>query len=509
MDRIRIFISYTHDDMKIAAELESLFNGALGPAVHVFRDETSIGYGADIRAAILEELEAADVLVVLVAGGQPVSALNWVGWEVGTFQAAWRMKRRLHPGVESLDKSIVGRVVILSNEEVSMGPQLGKKAVKLGIPTDVFYELISEEERNRFRGQARAQTELHDLVQTMQTLVEDGVHGGWFQNRQKGLDLLVTNSKEQIYKALKGRVRRVYKPTKQLVIRFGAPTSQRPDRELPDEARLIFSGQASGVFGWQQDDPRLFKKVEEPPIGVERFEMTWSKFRSALKDHRYGAYWRDVIEQAAIGAKKGGAALDANLVLVADNEQRHRVVATTVTTFLNNDCEVSLYLIEALQRRDRGEEVTSNLLNGLIIVCRFRFAFLEFKSEFYYRNFQTNFGTIQAKAKELVMELDYLRSEAIHASLEKPGAWQEYMDEPRLTAMMSIWHDIDLEIRATCERLLSTPADESNNASALKASVDAIVDQLKKINDQVRPYNNELGEAIAKKMSIVFGRDKI
>jgi hypothetical protein len=75
------------------------------------------------------------------------------------------------------------------------------------------------------------------------------------------------------------------------------------------------------------------------PLSIEE-EIPWK---------RYGAYWRHVIEQAVLGAKKGGAALDANLVLVADNEQRHRVVATTVTTFFNNDCEVSLYLIEALQ----------------------------------------------------------------------------------------------------------------------------------------------------------------
>ena len=46
MDELRIFISYTKEDQPIAAALETLFNEAFGPAVHVFRDQTCIGYGA-------------------------------------------------------------------------------------------------------------------------------------------------------------------------------------------------------------------------------------------------------------------------------------------------------------------------------------------------------------------------------------------------------------------------------------------------------------------------------
>jgi hypothetical protein len=35
--------------------------------------------------------------------------------------------------------------------------------------------------------------------------------------------------------------------------------------------------------------------MKEPPIGVERYETTWYKFKDAVKQHRYGAYWRDVV----------------------------------------------------------------------------------------------------------------------------------------------------------------------------------------------------------------------
>jgi len=101
VDQLRIFISYTHEDQKIGSELEGLFNGALGPAVHVFRDETCIGYGGDIRDSILGELEKADTLIALIAGGKPASALSWMGWEIGTFEAEWRKKAK-DPSEESV-----------------------------------------------------------------------------------------------------------------------------------------------------------------------------------------------------------------------------------------------------------------------------------------------------------------------------------------------------------------------------------------------------------------------
>jgi len=351
VDELRIFISYTHDDQEIASALEGLFKGALGPAVHVFRDKTSIGYGDDIRDTIAGNLIEADVLVALIAGGQPASALSWVGWEMGTFETSWRMRKRaMDSRVDPSEESVVGRVVVLCNGETSLGPQSGRKTVKLGIPTTIMSEPPTKEDWERFRGEARGNTELEDLVGKMEGLVKYGKHKDWIGGRQKGIDILVTDFKVRAFEALKGRVRHVSKPTKQLVVRFGVAAHPIADTGLPDEATLIFSGLASGVFGLREDDPSLFRKVEEPPIGFERYKTTWGAFKEALlRNYRYGAYWRDVIQQAVLGAKKGGAALDANLVLVADNEQRHRLVATTVTTFFNNDCEVSLYLIEALQ----------------------------------------------------------------------------------------------------------------------------------------------------------------
>ena len=70
--------------------------------------------------------------------------------------------------------------------------------------------------------------------------------------------------KVRAFEALKARVRHVSKPAKQLVVRFGAATHLNAGAGLPDEATLTFSGLVSAVFGLREDDPSLFRKVEEP-----------------------------------------------------------------------------------------------------------------------------------------------------------------------------------------------------------------------------------------------------
>jgi hypothetical protein len=499
IDQLRIFISYTQDDHRVAAALESLFSQALGPAVHVFRDETSIAYGSDIKDQIVAELVQSHVLVALIAGGQPASALSWVGYELGFFEAAWTGRQ---VPTDPSNKSIIGQVVVLCDEGILLGPQTGRRPVKLGIPTNILSEPDTDEYRNRLRGEARRQTELLKLVQDMEELVKYGQHEEFFKERQNSLDVLVTDFKVTAFIELKGRIINESKPTKHVVIRFSEAAMRLDHLALSDKSTLSFSDQTSSIFGLQQGNGNLFRMVVKPPTRVPRYETTWGQFKGALKGHRYGAYWLGIIEHALFGAKKGGAALDASLVLLADNERRHRLVATTVTTFFNNDSEVSLYLVEALQRRDQGEEATSNLLNAITIVCRFRFAFLEYKSDFFYQNFPPNIGTPQAKAKELLMELDYLRSEAIHANMEKPGMWLPYMVQNRLNEMIRIWRDVDLKIRNSCAALMALPLDATG--SGVDVPVADIVAQLKRIDEEIRPFNAELGQAIAREMEVVF-----
>jgi len=100
------------------------------------------------------------------------------------------------------------------------------------------------------------------------------------------------------------------------------------------------------------------------------------------------------------------------------------------------------------------------------------------------------------------MELDYLRSEAIHANLDKLGMWEPFMDKNRFDAMTQIWKDVDLKLRGACAALIAPPRDAT--ASDVDGPVSDIVVQLKRIHEEVRPFNAELGQKIAREMEAVF-----
>ena len=102
------------------------------------------------------------------------------------------------------------------------------------------------------------------------------------------------------------------------------------------------------------------------------------------------------------------------------------------------------------------------------------------------------------------MELDYLKSEAINANLEQPGAWEEFMGAEQLGQMVKVWNEVDFALRQLCNeaitRRITFPA-----APELSQQ---IVTQLKRISDEVKPFNTLLGTAVSAKLLNVFEKDR-
>jgi hypothetical protein len=355
-----------------------------------------------------------------------------------------------------------------------------------------------------FRKAAMANNELLRFMQDIEDLVRNEPdYDQFFRQRDATLPELVADFKVRAFLELKRRVRSILKPSKQLIVRYRAAVPGNCGLELPDDAKIASVGGASEVFGKRESDVTLFEKIAGAPPGSARYETTWGAFKTSVKDYPYGAYWCGVIEQAVIGATTGGTEVDPNLVLISSGDQRYRIIATTVTTYFNNDVEVSLYLIEGLQRRDYGDAETSSLLNLLTSLCRFRFAFLEPASPYYWQNFAVSLTSPPARAKDLLMELDYLRSERIHAGHNMPGVWSSLIDTDQLTQTMKVYMAADLEVRTACNQIIGQRVVGAD-ANGLVAQ---ITTQLKRIFDEVGPFNNLACIALAKRLQILFGRN--
>jgi hypothetical protein len=374
---------------------------------------------------------------------------------------------------------------------------MGNRHVNLGLSDEL---LSSTEPETVLLGRASASNELLRYLNDIENLLrKEEDYSEFFRNRETTVSALAGSFRAQAFRELKLRVRDIAKPTKQLLVRYNTAAVVSREGDLPDDARIASAGGASDMFGKRQGDPLLFARVVDPISGAERFETKWKAFKAAVGSHEYGSYWCGLIARAAIAATTEGTEWDQNLVLISNRHQRHRVISTTVTTYFNNDAEVSLYLIEALQRPDYGDPDTTKCLKCLNMICRFRFAFLEERSPYYWRNFQPSDGDVKA-AFGLLMELDLLKSEAQHANLEMPGAWEEFMSAAQLNAMITTWKNVEVELRAACGSAL-----ERNVVVEPAASwTERVSSQLKRINEDIRPFNTLLGVAISARLKEYF-----
>lgn len=491
MNDMKIFISYSHQDALLATGLLNLLQTAFGPVLaEVFVDRSSIAYGSNIKDSVVEALRRADLLIAVVMGAQPASALSWPGFEIGRFSAFWEdadYKRGPHSNREK--NEVVGQIFTLMNGDVPLGPQQGTRAVKLGIP-----DAYLSDEKSRIAAGVGNSDLLNFLKDIEKEFKDESAYAAYKKIRSNSLDELARDFKLDAFDVLRERVRSTSKPTKQLIVlNKGGSTSLKKDTKLFSVAGAV------DIFGKSETDARLFKSAEVAP-GTTRYETSWGEFCAAVKPHKYGMYWCQVIEhafsKAITGADEFTSNFDSNLVLISSREKRHQVVATTITNFYNNDSEVSLYLIEAQDRPDRGDPETTKLLACLNIVCRFRFAFLERTSSYYWRNF----GKSRMNARDLLLELDYLKSEATAANLEKEGAYEEFLDDKVLTEMIGVWNGVDVELRKICSDAAVSRLDSEDSP----AITERIVEQLKKIYDELRPYNTLLGIKVAKQLSDVF-----
>ena len=507
MKELRIFISYSHDDEGIAGPLSNLLQAAFGPVlVEAFLDKSAISFGASIKKSVLEALERADLLMAVIAGARPASTLSWPAFEIGTFSAFWEDKHYKQGPHKDRDKAaLIGQVIAVVNhgretterEKDASGPLQGQRHVDLGISEKWLSAGDDQETLTKARNAASFENDelltfLRDIEQ-MVKLEPDYIQ--YAKGRNKGLPDLVRDFKIEVFEVLRNRVRDTSKPTKQLLVRTKVGLSS-----LPNDAKLLSVAGGCEVFGKNEGDPRLFKRTECAVPGSERYEAEWGAFADSVKDNPYGAYWCRVIEQVATSAISAAADLDPNLVLISNRGQRYRIIPTTITAYYNNYVEVSLYLIEALQRQERGDTETSKLLNLLILVCRFRFAFFEGTSPYYWRNFESR----PANPRDLLMELDYLRSEATNANIDKPGAYEGFMPEQKLSDAMRIWKEIELGLRNACNMALMQPDNVSKRAE-INANISA---QLKRIYEEIKPFNALLGVAVSDQLLNVFKRDQ-
>ncbi len=480
---LRLFISYAREDEKIAVAVSNAIKAALseGSLFDVSLDQYSFEIGSDLQEQIQRRLEDTDRLIVIYTGVDKPSH-SYTGWEVGYFMG---VQQRLEPADDS--PKIVS--LYLNNPPAVIAHILG---IGLGINRENL--LLSEEDY------AKKLTETinegHGAVrffEDLQATVDDyRAQSGMGRAQRADTKKCVRDMLFSIFCYLKTTIDKTLKPQKQIIVKTDSASLEATDNSLPDTAQLtpVGSGSSMAIFG------------------LPDATLTWQEFVSQVSEHKLGSSWCEAITRVITSSLPNQIEIDNSQVIISSDEGHvYRLILTTSATYFNGHREFNLYLVEALRPKDYGDKATTRLLNGLEIVCRFRFMFLEERSEFSQANvLAIRLERVPDLARDLLRELNLLRRDAQEAGLDQPSFWSAYVSWEVVLAMGRNWAPNEVKLRATLAKLLTLKraSAPSNELSALRGE---LAQTLEAVRKSTRTHNQLLITEMTSKLKSMIEID--
>ena len=437
-DPFHLFISYAHEDEKLAAHLHHcLEEHFAGDYADFWIDNRRLRAGLDLTDQLRGQLDRTDVLLIVYTGQQKDShsftGLE-VGYFIGTIPKNRDTKRPRYIVSFYLDRP---PDALANTAGVPFGIDLANFPKNDENFSKVLTDVSEDHPFARFINQL--ETQIDQIRQEQQ-----------FPPIKRESSKRVASTRKllaQIYNVLKDRKQNEQNPQSKMIIELGSSADQN-FYELPLDAVLRPNREeATAIFGLP------FK------------EYTWAEFILAAKErHRIG--WKDVIEKVI--RKSANLEYDNSQVIVGNNaKELFRVFITSSIKYLGGRREFHLYFLSYLQREDFGNPETTLLQNALDLCCRFRFMFFEKGSPFsarsieFTRNYEPAMRSrkLKNKARELIKELNILLMDSAASKLDEPDAWGMLIDYRLIMKMSEDWLRIEPKVRSAVHAILESPAE--------------------------------------------------
>jgi hypothetical protein len=478
----RIFISYASEDLAIATAAASCFKTALPDFfAEVNLDKEFLEAGVAFQTQIESKLQQTDVFILLYTGAEKPSH-GYTGWEVGYFDHIMRIE----PGERK--KIALYLFAPPPIAAVDQGIRLGLSADQLKLSLEQFESNLS----------VSPDEPLCKEIEAWQEVVAKNIELSGFArpHRRPEQDPCrnVRNLKLTIFQYLKGTVETVVKPQKQITIRVKGSALEQSSNSLPDEAELRPLGALS-----TGGSMKIFDLADEP--------ITWRDFLAKTADQPFADSWREAITTVVLSSFPDRVNVDnSQVILGSDGNTAYRVILTTATKFYDDFREFNVYFVEMLQRADYGDEVTTQLLKGLELVCRFRSMFLEPGSDFLGDNVSlTEINKLPEIANRLLKELNLLHRDAQEARLDRPGIWTQYVDVDHFRVIAEAYRPCELK----CRQLITKIVSVHGHVEQLEPLRKEMAEVLSRMQNTVRPENALLLRQMAARLSrIVEDQDR-
>jgi len=459
---LRIFISYASEDRKIADAIQDCLREALDDRTFsdIFLDEKSLEAGLQYRDQLKETLEGIDVLIIVYTGADKPSH-SFTGWEVGYFESTVKA----HP-----DRRIV---------HISVGDPPPAAEAYEGIQLKIRDYLPHPES---FVAAVAKDNPMCRLIEDLQDRLGKLRETQKFKRASQTRDpaIYVERMRLAIFQYLRATVYVEHKPQKQIKIRTTGAALKGRRGDLPGDASLIPVGAGPmGIFG----------------LGDR--EMKWEDFLHLAPTGNRDS-WREAISKVVASGEISEVNVDnSQIVVSSDGSKTYRVVLTTATTNWDDTCEFDLCFFDKFSRDEYGDEDTTLLLKGLQLVCRYRFMFLELKSEFSSDNILASNKELPETAAKLLRELDLIRSESVAAKLDDPAVWAGFVNGwSKIHEMSSIYRPREDELRKVLGEILHAKGRGEAEEGLRKRLSDAVGE----IENLIRPHNTFLIKEMAGKL---------
>ena len=395
-EALKIFLSYTKEDSKIAEALAWTLRKSFLESVEITMME-EFQSGMNWRKLIIDSTNRADILVA-IATGQLKPSFSFTGMEIGSFlnsiNGRIQMERFPQLTRRMIPIAILAKVPDTVNdfEGVDIDP---KSVLDIRFDQDKLAETINSEDdlQNASLIDDKFEKLLYDIEDLRLGRNPEPFSKTTTKILKDRTAILDENAKElgsKLISLLRNKEKISNMPKAKVVIRSAG--GQIIDRQYLNGAIISLKGDCSESFG--------FKDESLPNMG-------WRTF-AAKTDETTALQWQKAFSKL-MPLSKSSNFLNDNYILSYNRKKIFRIFVSKYIQYYSNEEEYQFYIVEMLRLKDYGDKQTTKYLKALEVGLGYRFMFLEETSEFSPIVFKTEeLGKFADRVSEMIDALNFL-----------------------------------------------------------------------------------------------------
>jgi hypothetical protein len=403
---IKLFISHAREDLNIVDAIAQTLRAAYLNDIEITM-MSEFPAGSNWRKTIMTAVRETDIMIS-VATGRLKPSHSFTGMEIGVFLES----RETRPNMRSFDlerRMIPFAVLAKVPDTVDdyQGIDLeAKDIVDIRFNEDNIQDDLAALEKADFvNSHNKVLKFLLDLEQTrVRALKIDTSDFNRTDERRKVLIDLARKLSINLFQIMLGKEKWSFTPKTKLIVHVPPKNKIDEKASVVAQSGLRLLGNCREVFGLDETDEivinwEAFTSRAEPTI-----KLQWSRILNQL-----------------ISATTNSTYLNENSILSFDGRKYYRVFMSKYTEFYGRDSEFEIFIVEILRRKDHGDETSTKLAKALEIALRYRFMFLEDKSDFSPLVFEADdVGEIAHRASDMLDELNFILFTAREYGLRDP-----------------------------------------------------------------------------------------